>query len=258
MGIYFTYFLETRDNANDNWKLVSSLVPKEKYKYPEDTNTVQLDYKDFCLANNNCIQGHVRDIFSSHGWYGAPFAGRGFPEDMSQELKAFIHEQELNSFEKDKVYVDPDNEWKLVDGVLKKVSRTQPITFENDFKDWKYDKTWVTLSELSEFSDKEILKAEQAIKEHKEKDSFAKIEKRLKTIEEVILSDDKTKFVKPEEKEEDDEENLYAGEIEMELNEELDDARFLEQWIYGLKLIVDFYNGGWNDYSDIRIIGYLS
>ena len=258
MGVYFSYFLEYRDNTNDDWKLVAPLVPKEKYHYPEEANIVQIDYKDFCIANNNCIQGHVRDVFSARGWYGAPFAGRGFPKDMSEELKDFIHEQELNSFEKDKVYVDPDNEWKVVDGVLTKVPRTEPVTFEKDFKDWKYDKTWVTLSELSAFSDKEIQKAEQAIKEHKEKDSFAKIDERLKTIEDVILSGVKTKFIKSEQKEEDDEENLYADEIEMELNEELDDARFFEQWIYGLKLIVDFFNGSWNDYDDIRIIGYLS
>ena len=43
-----------------------------------------------------------------------------------------------------------------------------------------------------------------------------------------------------------------------ELQEELDDARFFGEWIYGVNSIVDFYNGGWNDYENIRVIANLS
>lgn len=133
MGTYLTYFLEYKDRATNRWKNVFSLVQKPDYEYPENTTNITFgEYayngngytresdkfllleRTFCVANHNCIQGHIRDVFSAHGWYDEPFTGRGFPEDMSQELKCFIHNQELEAFEDDKQYIDPDKEWKLV------------------------------------------------------------------------------------------------------------------------------------------------
>jgi hypothetical protein len=172
---------------------------------------------------------------------------------MSDELKEYLEQCKIDDWESQKKEKDPDYEYELVNGVLTKVPRKEPLSIEKDYQDYRYDKTWATLSELSNFQESEVRKIEDRIKEEQEKDKFTKLNERIDKLENLIINGKKEE---PDSKDESDEDDGY--DYVAELQEELDDARFFGEWIYGVNAIVDFYNGGWNDYENIRVIANLS
>ena len=250
MSTHLNYYIEYRECPKDEWKLVSMMVPTSKHSYPEYCKKRIIDGVEHCISISESKQGHVRDVFSTHGWYDAPFTGRGFPEDMSQELKDYLEQCKTEEWESQKKDLDPDYEYKIINGVYTKVPRTEPLSIEKDYSDYRYDKTYVTLSELSEFQVKEVAKAEKRINDEKYKDSFTKLNERIDALETLIVTGKKPESKESEKKEED---YSYIAELE----EEFDDAKWLGEWIYGINAIVDFYSGGWNDYENIRIIANL-
>ena len=253
MGTYLNYFIEYRNRPGDKWHLVSTLVPTEKHSYPEYCKKRVIDGVEYCVSIEVSRQGHVRDVFSSRGWYDAPFTSRGFPEDMSDELKQYLEQCKIDEWESQKKEKDPDYEYEIVNGVLTKMPRKEPLSIEKDYQDYRYDKTWATLSELSNFQENEVRKIEDRIKEEQEKDKFTKLNERIDKLESLIINGEKEETDSKDESDEDDGYDYVA-----ELQEELDDARFFGEWVYGVNAIVDFYNGGWNDYENIRVIANLS
>lgn len=253
MGTYLNYHIEYREKNGEKWQLVSMMVPKEKHSFPEHTQRKTVDGAEYCISNEDSIQGHVRDLFFVNGWYGAKFTGRGLPSDISDELKDYLNDRAMEAFEEQKKSMDPEMKYEIDNGVLKHVKRTEPISFEKDYQDYTYDKTWVTLSELSAFQKEQLKEASDRLKETKDKDLFEKISDRLDSIEAFIKGG---KPSETEREEPDGEEEAY-WEIE-ELEDEVDDAVSLGEWIRGINEIVDFYTGGWHDYEDIRLVCYLS
>lgn len=252
MGVYLSYFIEYKKRKDDKWRLVSMLVPTEKHCYPEYHEKKTIDGVEHCLSLVADKQGYIRDVFSSRGWYDAPFTGRGFPEDMSAELKEYLERCKISEFEEQKKNTDPDFEYKIVGGIYTKVPRTEPLSIEKDYVDYRYDKTYATLTELSAFQVKQVMEAKKRIEEEQDKDKYTKLNERIDELQELILTGKKPQLKEPSENDEDN------YDVMPELEEELDDATFLGEWIYGINAIVDFYNGGWNDYEDIRVIAYLS
>lgn len=48
----------------------------------------------------------------------------------------------FNSSESQKKEKDPDYEYEIINGVLTKVPRKEPLSIEKDYQDYRYDKTW--------------------------------------------------------------------------------------------------------------------
>jgi len=246
MSTYLNYYIEFK--KDDRWNLVSILTPKEKLSYNNYKKFVDVNGTEYHLTYECCKQGIIRDIFSNHGWYDAPFADRGFPDDISDELKNLLKEEKFREWEEQKKSIDPDF---VYNTNLKRVPRTRPISMEEDFKDYKYNKTYATLAEIALFYQKEISKAKDALKKQLEKDSFAKLNDRIDALEKLIETGKKPK--KSTKKEMDD----YYNPIQ-ELEENISDIEFINSWIDGISAIVDFYTDSWYDLNDIRVICYIS
>lgn len=246
MSTYLNYYIEFK--KDDRWNLVSILTPKEKLSYNDYKKFVDVNGTEYHLTYECCKQGIIRDIFSNYGWCDAPFTDRGFPDDMSDELKNLLKEEKFREWEEQKKSIDPDF---VYDTNLKRVPRTRPISMEEDFKDYKYNKTYATLAEIALFYQKEISKTKDALKKQLEKDSFAKLNDRIDALEKLIETGKKPK--KSTKKEMDD----YYNPIQ-ELEENISDIEFINSWIDGISAIVDFYTDSWYDLNDIRVICYIS
>lgn len=248
MSSYLNYYIEFK--KDDKWNLVSILTPKEKLSYDGYKRFLDVNGTEYHLTYENWKQGTVRDIFSTHGWYNAPFTSRGFPNDMSDELKNLLEEEKLREWEEQKKSIDPDFEY---DKNFKKVPRTRPISIEEDFMDYKYDKTYATIEEISLFYQKELSKAKNALKKQLEKDSFTKINEKLDYIQECVLTGHVPDKKKSKKKESDDDYDPIP-----ELEENISDIEFIGSWIDGINAIMDFYTDYWYDLNNIRVICYIS
>lgn len=246
MSSYLNYYIEFK--KDDKWNLVSILTPRDKINYAECKRFLNLDGTEYHLTYENWKQGTVRDIFSTHGWYDAPFTSRGFPNDMSEELKSLLEEEKLREWEEQKKSIDPDFEY---DKNFNRIPRTRPISIENDFRDYKYDKTYATLEEICLFYQKELSKAKDALKKQLEKNSFAKLNDRIDMLETLIETGNKPK--RSVKKESDDDYDPIP-----ELEENISDIEIIGSWIDGINAIVDFYTDYWYDLNDIRVICYIS
>lgn len=241
MSTYLNYYIEFK--KDDKWNLVSIFTPKEKLAYADHyKNLVNIKGKEYHFTYESWKQGMVRDMFSSHGWYEAPFTSRGFPKDMSDELKDLLEAEKLREWEEQKKNLDPDFEY---DNNFKKVPRTRPISIEEDYREYKYDKTCATLEEISLYYQKELTKAKGELKKHLEKDSFELISEKL----DCLLNG--TKYKKKKESE-----NDYNPIAEIEEN--INDIEIIGSWIDGISAIVDFYTDSWYDLNNIRVICYIS
>lgn len=246
MSSYLNYYIEFK--KDNKWNLVSILTPREKLSYSECKRFLNINGTEYHLTYENWKQGTVRDILSTHGWYDAPFTGRGFPNDMSDELKNLLEEEKLRVWEEQKKSIDPDFEY---DKNFNRVPRTKPISIEEDFRDYKYDKTYATLEEVSLFYQKELSKAKDALKKQLEKDSFEKLNDRIDILETIIETGHKPK--KSSKKESDDDYDPIP-----ELEENINDIEIIGSWIDGIREIVDFYTDYWYDFNNIRVICYIS
>ena len=218
MSTYLNYYIEFKDD--DKWNLVSILTPREKLGYDECKRFLNFNGTEYHLTYKNWKQGTIRDIFSTRGWYNAPFTGRGFPNSMSNELKNLLDEEKLR---------------------------------EEDFEDYKFDKTYATLEEISLFYRKELSKAKDALKKQLEEDSFAKINEKLDYIQECVLTGCVPDKKKSKKKKSDDDYDPIP-----ELEENISNIELIGSWIDGISAIVDFYTDCWYDFNDIRVICYIS
>ena len=92
MGVDLVYAIEVKSRHNKGqWNLVKLIVPIEKYGYSSDYNDdavdLELDGKKFHCVYEDAIRGIVRDLLSENSWYDTMIPSRGFPEDLSDELK---------------------------------------------------------------------------------------------------------------------------------------------------------------------------
>lgn len=249
MSSYLNYYIEYK--RNNKWNLLYALVPEESIDYPECYSKFEFgEHKTFRMVLEDSSQGYIRDTMSDHGWSNAPFTGRGFPEDMSEALATHIDLEKQSEWEEQKKNLDPDFEYKGYS--LEKVPRTEPLSFEKDYRDYRYDKTYATLEELNNFYLKELDKAKKAIEKYNEDKSFNRLEKKLDDLEQFIKTGKETKPKKKKPEEIDDYDSLP------DLEENLQDVELLGNWINGINMIVDFLTCSWNDLEDIRIISYIS
>lgn len=169
-----------------------------------------------------------KDYFSDRGWNEAPFTGRGFPADMSEGFK------------------------KLLDKHQEEVEESKKI-FGSD---WWYDKSWLTLAELEEFSRNEIAKKKNDVKTIYHKMWFSSLDNKLN----LLL---KANNIEVEKKKKEDNDFLDEGYNDQDLaeyEESLDDAIMLDEELTHIMFMVEAMCGEgdeWYSNENIRIIYYF-
>ena len=119
-------YIEFKKRGDQQWHLLEGIVPLDyrdrsycgEGDSHDSNHAVEIGGVKMNRMFNIVRQGDVRDLLAGHD---APFNDRGFPDDLSPELKAMF----------DKVQQRIDSE-------------------ENEFlrgRDWRWGKSWCTLTE---------------------------------------------------------------------------------------------------------------
>ena len=218
MGVYLSYFIEFKDKEESKWKLLSYLIPENKrrfhYEDEEDKKDIVIvDGEEYRKVYSDDIQGRARDIFSEND----DISNRGFPTDLSGEL----------------------------DELLKK-------EIEGDDRDWRWGKSYASLSELREIYKQEYNEAFEKYMKRRMDSRFDYINSRFDRMER-LLEQKKVAKLKPFEKEEEwfDDEDSWE-------KESINCAMWFGQWLHGINKLVNFATGGWYNSDEIRIVCYLS
>ena len=86
-------YIEYRKNSNSPWRWVRPLMPAQDIDWAEDdpgymVDTTGTDNKEeYKFVYELDKQGTIRDLLND---YNVDFNERGFPKDMSEELKKFM------------------------------------------------------------------------------------------------------------------------------------------------------------------------
>lgn len=133
-----------------------------------------------------------------------------------------------------------DKQWHLLETVV-------PL----DYRDWRWGKSWCTLTELQAYLDERLEKCKASIlSEHSKQLSYG-ISDKL----DAILAAVSGKAIKL--KEEEDEEYIDQGEmLEYYLGEELDEIIWLKGFAAGIALVHEFLTDEWFSEESLRLVFY--
>ena len=231
MGTYSSIFIEFKKKSDSQWHLLEAAVPLSFVGHTysgesaDDNHTIGIGgvtmNRMFTLAR----QGDVRDLLASHD---APFNDRGFPDDLSPELK------------------------EMFDKVQQKIDSK-----DNDFlfgRDWRWGKSWCYLSELESFLDKSLEKCKSDILKEHSKQFSRDISDKLYAILAAVSGNMKI----PTKKDDADDYNEIEEMLDYYMNEELDSIICLKQFVSGIALIHEFLTNDWCYDSSIRLVFYAS
>lgn len=219
-------FIEYRSTSSGPWKWLCPLMPADEVCWSNDepTHMVDINGNDLKVPYKKVYelskQGTIRDMFNDDD---VEFNGRGWPSDMSPELRDYI-----------------DKNTDQFDGI--------------------WGKSHATLSEISACIDAQKKKWETYKQEYISKKDNISIHEKLGYIIKFLAGSKDLEQLKYfctelEHKEnmgdESDEEYYdYLGEY----NELIDDYVFAGSFINGITQIVDFCTNSWTDDTDIRLI----
>lgn len=132
-----------------------------------------------------------------------------------------------------------DKQWYLLEAVV-------PL----DYRDWRWGKSWCTLTELQAYLDERLEKCKVSIlREHAKQLSYG-ISDKL----DAILTAVSGKAMKPVKEEDDD---LDRGEmLEYYLGEEFDEILWLKGFAAGIALIHEFLTDEWFSEESVRLVFY--
>ena len=229
MGICSSIYIEFKKRSDKQWHLLEAVVPldyRDRLYDEEDADgnhVVEISGVKMNRMFNLVRQGDVRDLLAGHD---APFNDRGFPEDLSPELK------------------------EMFDKVQQKIDSKENDVFLG--RDWRWGKSWCTLTELQAYLDERIEKCKESIlSEHAKQLSYG-ISDKL----DAILAAVSGKTTKPVEKL-DDEGYIDQGEmLEYYLGEELDEILWLKGFAAGIGLIHEFLTDEWFSEESVRLVFY--
>lgn len=214
-------------DENGEWKYYEKENPNYREYQSEDGDKMILHKRTY-FCNNG---GAIRDDYISTSWCNNVFfAGRGFPDDMAEETRKSIYDED-----------DKDE--------------------EGNIKFYGYDRTWVLLSEWDALYDTEQEKILKKIAEAYEKKHHDNINKKLDFIIHNMKDPMNANFDELNEKEVDDDGNEICDEYsyydspEYIIEEEMPKLYQIAEEIGKIASIADYYN----IYSreDIRIIYYI-
>ena len=213
-------YIEYRKNGNSPWRWVRPLMPAQDIDWAEDdpgymVDTTGTDNKEeYKFVYELDKQGTIRDLLND---YDVDFNERGFPKDMSEELKKFIES-------------DPER----FDGI--------------------WSKSYASLQEIIDCVNLKIKTTEAHKQECMNTQNNVSIHQKLnlimKSLGGINVQSDLLNDASKKEESEDD----YDYDYIREYDELIDDYKWCLSFFEGINQIVDFCTNSWTDESNIRII----
>ena len=211
-------YIEYRKNNDSPWRWVRPLMPSQDIDWAEDDPGYMVDTngtenkEEYKFVYELSKQGIVRDLFNDND---VDFNGRGFPKDMSEDLKKFIES-------------DPER----FDGI--------------------WGKSYASLQELIDCVNLKIKEIESRKQEYINKQNNATIHQKLdlimKSLGGIDVQADLLNDASKKEESEDDYDYI------LEYDELIDDYKWCLSFFEGVNQIVDFCTNSWEDASNIRIV----
>ena len=213
-------YIEYRKNSNSPWRWVRPLMPAQDIDWAEDdpgymVDTTGTDNKEeYKFVYELDKQGTIRDLLND---YDVDFNERGFPKDMSEELKKFME--------------------------------SAPERF-----DGIWGKSYASLQEIIDCVNLKIKTTEAHKQECMNTQNNISIHQKLNLIMKSlgginVQSDLLNDAVNKEESEDEDNYDYIQ-----EYDELIDDYKWCLGFFEGINQIVDFCTNSWTDATDIRII----
>ena len=213
-------YIEYRKNGNSPWRWVRPLMPAQDIDWAEDdpgymVDTTGTDNKEeYKFVYELDKQGTIRDLLND---YDVDFNERGFPTDMSEELKKFIES-------------DPER----FDGI--------------------WGKSYASLQEIIDCVNLKIKTTEAHKQECMNTQNNVSIHQKLnlimKSLGGINVQSDLLNDASKKEEHEDEDDYDYIREYD----ELIDDYKWCLSFFEGINQIVDFCTNSWADATDIRII----
>ena len=213
-------YIEYRKNNDSPWRWIRPLMPSKDIDWAEDDPAYMVDTtgtdnkEEYKFVYELSKQGSVRDLLND---YDVDFNDRGFPKDMSEELKKFMES-------------DPER----FDGI--------------------WGKSYASLQEIIDCVNLKIKTTEAHKQECMNTQNNISIHQKLNLIMKSlgginVQSDLLNDAVNKEESEDEDNYDYIQ-----EYDELIDDYKWCLGFFEGINQIVDFCTNSWTDATDIRII----
>ena len=213
-------YIEYRKNSNSPWRWIRPLMPSQDIDWAEDdpgymVDTTGTDNKEeYKFVYELDKQGTIRDLLND---YDVDFNERGFPKDMSEELKKFMES-------------DPER----FDGI--------------------WGKSYASLQEIIDCVNLKIKTTEAHKQECMNTQNNVSIHQKLnlimKSLGGINVQSDLLNGVSKKDESEDEDNYDYI----QEYDELIDDYKWCLSFFEGINQIVDFCTNSWTDATDIRII----
>ena len=211
-------YIEYRKNADSPWRWIRPLMPSQDIDWAEDDPAYMVDTtgtdnkEEYKFVYELSKQGSVRDLLND---YDVDFNDRGFPKDMSEELKKFMES-------------DPER----FDGI--------------------WGRSYASLQEIIDCINLKIKTTEAHKQEYMNKQNNVTIHQKLdlimKSLGGIDVQADLLNDAFKKEESEDDYDYI------LEYDELIDDYKWCLSFFEGVNQIVDFCTNSWEDASNIRIV----
>ena len=212
-------YIEYRKNDKSPWRWVRPMMPAQDVRWSEREPSYMVDVngndikEPYKFVYELTKQGIVRDLFNDHD---VDFNDRGFPTDMSIELKNFIDSH-------------PDE----FDGI--------------------WGKSYASLKEITDCIELQIKETEAHKQEYINKENNTTIHEKLNLIMRALGGLDVQSDLFNKSRNEDMSDDDYCDYI-LEYDEIIGDYKYCYSFFEGINQIVDFCTNSWTDDTDIRII----
>ena len=213
-------YIEYRKNSNSPWRWVRPLMPAQDIDWAEEdpgymVDTTGTDNKEeYKFVYELDKQGTIRDLLND---YDVDFNERGFPKDMSEELKKFME--------------------------------SYPERF-----DGIWGKSYASLQEIIDYVNLKIKTTEAHKQECMNTQNNVSIHQKLnlimKSLGGINVQSDLLNDASKKEESEDE----YDYDYIREYDELIDDYKWCLSFFEGINQIVDFCTNSWTDATDIIII----
>ena len=212
-------YIEYKKNSKSPWRWIRPLMPSQDVDWAEKDPGYMVDTngndnkEEYKFVYELSKQGTIRDLFNDND---IDFNDRGFPEDMSEELKKYIES-------------NPDH----FDGI--------------------WGKSYASLQEIIDCVNLQIKEAEAHKQEFMNKHNNVTIHEKLdlimKSLGGIYVQQD---LINKSNNDDADDEDY--NEFILEYDEIIDDYKYCLAFFTGINQIVDFCTNTWSDESNIRII----
>jgi hypothetical protein len=213
-------FFEFKKKGESTWNLFAPLIKKTDFYLPYHAflkPNVMVNGEEYVYSFQDDIQGTIRDYCDDSN---QDFYRRGFPKDMSEDLKAYLDKEK-----------------------------------ENGGLEYTWGHSWVTTDEFKVVIEKDISVAQERITEYTSKSEFEKLHDKL----DIILKTINNETIVSAKTNKDDEDSYYdyLSYID-ELKEEIDCLTYAKQYIEGVEQMISILNNAWVDTYDIRLVYFTA